>query len=311
MNNYNARRETESCIQRYAFRSFVCVVLSMLLGLHFYSHYWVSPIIIDGDISDIKNVITQLSFGLTEINRKHERLQGEIERISEAVPALAAAAGRAREALEPSRMSRQSLDVPDYDRQIADFALETAGAKVIDTGNTIDHLIYDSPISWALYVLVASVCRECLGASTIIRPGTLPGECWAFKGSKGEATIRLIGNIYVTGISLEHIPPHISPTKEISSAPRLFQLEGLEYRNDLYPHDFGSFEYDKDGKPIQYFEVRYPSSKAYSLVRVRIYSNWGHTVYTCVYRVRIHGELAIKQGQKLRDDGDYLLVEQE
>ncbi|CAF4954924.1 unnamed protein product [Pieris macdunnoughi] len=299
--------EQPSCFRRYAFRSFVCVVLSMLLGLHLQSHFWVPPDGIERDFTDIKDVITQLSYGLTEINRKHEKLQGEIERISETLPAVAAAAGRARDALEPSRMSRHSLNVHDYDRQIVDYALETAGAKVVDTGNTIEYMIHESPVSWALHILVASFCRECLGAASIIRPGTLPGECWAFKGTKGEATIRLLSTIYVTGISLEHIPPHISPTKEISSAPRLFQLEGLEFRNDPYPYDFGSFEYDKDAKPIQYFEVRHPSSKGFNLVRIRIFSNWGHTVYTCVYRVRVHGELVRKPLNSIRDDGDNLV----
>ncbi|CAG4940492.1 unnamed protein product [Colias eurytheme] len=286
--------EQEGCF-RNVFKSFVCVVLSLLLGLQVYSYLWGATENIEGDFSDIKYVITQLSHGLTEINRKHERLQTEMERISTALPAVAAAAGRAKEALEPSRYQRHAVDVHDYDRQIADFALESAGAKIVDTGNTVEHLIYESPVSWALHVLSAMFCRECLGATAIIRPGTLPGECWAFRGSKGEVTIRLLDSVHVTGVSLEHIPPHISPTKEISSAPRLFQLEGLEFRNDPYPHDFGSFEYDKEGKPIQFFEVQAPSAKPYNLVRLRIFSNWGHSVYTCVYRVRVHGELARKQ----------------
>lgn len=80
--------------------------------------------------------------------------------------------------------------------------------------------------------------------------------------------------------------------REISSAPRLFQLEGLSHRGDLHPHDFGSFEYDKDGKPIQYFEVQQPAAVGYHVVRFKVFSNWGHSMYTCVYRVRIHGELA-------------------
>lgn len=71
----------------------------------------------------------------------------------------------------------------------------------------------------------------------------------------------------------------------------MFQVEGLEFRSDPYPHDFGSFEYDKEGKPIQYFEVLHPSTKGYNLVRLRVLTNWGNSVYTCIYRVRVHGEL--------------------
>ncbi|CAH2268195.1 jg8201 [Pararge aegeria aegeria] len=172
---------------------------------------------------------------------------------------------------------------------MADYALETAGARVVDTGETLEHIVYESPVSWVLHMISSILCRECPGASTIIRPGNLPGECWAFRGSRGEATIR-----------------------EISSAPRLFQLEGLEFRGDPYPHDFGTFEYDKNGKPIQYYEVLQSSSKGFNLVRLKVYSNWGHTVYTCVYRVRVHGELISDQARSTAQvNDDDLRIENE
>ncbi|RVE48421.1 hypothetical protein evm_006982 [Chilo suppressalis] len=249
---------------RNAFRSFVCMSLTLLLGLHVYAYFWgPSRDALDGDFSDVRYVVTQLTRGLTEVNRKHERLKGEMERLSSALPAVAAAAERAKDALEPSlrRGSRQSLDTVDYDRQMADYALESAGGRILDTRDTMEHVIYESPVSWALHALTSYVCRECLSARAMIRPGTLPGECWAFKGSRGEATLRLLGTVHITGFSVEHIPAHISPTREISSAPRLIQFEGLEFRSDPYPHDFGSYEYDKEGKPIQYFEVRHPTTK--------------------------------------------------
>ncbi|XP_068628064.1 SUN domain-containing protein 3-like [Battus philenor] len=297
----------DACCLRNVFRSFVCVALTLLLGLHVYSYLMGSQDTIDGDFGDIKYVVMQLTQGLSEMNREHERIRNELERMSSALPAMAAATGRVKDALEPSRRSqtRQLVDIGDYDRQIADYALESAGARIVDTGETKEYMIYESSVGWALHVVSSLFCRECPGASVILRPGALPGECWAFKGPRGEATIRLLGSVHVTGVSIEHIPPHISPTREISSAPRLFQLEGLASRNDLYPHDFGSFEYDKEGKPIQYFEVQHPATTGYPLVRVKIYSNWGHSLYTCVYRVRIHGELTPGQApQKSIADED-------
>lgn len=99
--------------------------------------------------------------------------------------------------------------------------------------------------------------------------------------------------------------------REISSAPRLCQIEGLEHRSDPYPHDFGSFEYDKDGKPIQYFEVLYPSHKGYNIVRLRVLTNWGNPVYTCVYRLRVHGELVPGQGVKGIGDNSDVYIENE
>ena len=47
----------------------------------------------------------------------------------------------------------------------------------------------------------------------------------------------------------------------------------------------------------------YPSPKGFNLVRVRVLSNWGHPVYTCVYRVRVHGEL-VNNPRVMADDGD-------
>ena len=59
-----------------------------------------------------------------KVNRKHERLQTEMERISSVLPQVAAAAGRAKEALvDPvmrMRNNRQIGDASDYDRQVSD-----------------------------------------------------------------------------------------------------------------------------------------------------------------------------------------------
>lgn len=95
--------------------------------------------------------------------------------------------------------------------------------------------------------------------------------------------------------------------REISSAPRLCQVEGLEYRTDAYGHDYGTFEYDKDGKPNQYFEVAHPTNKGFNMVRLRVLSNWGHPVHTCVYRFRVHGELV--HGQVPKNSGDDNILE--
>lgn len=96
---------------------------------------------------------------------------------------------------------------------MTDFALESAGARVIDTGNTVDHVHHESVVGWMLQYMTSVMCRECLSARAMLRPGTLPGECWSFKGHRGEALIRLVGTVHVTGISVEHIPPHIAPTR--------------------------------------------------------------------------------------------------
>ncbi|CAH2268196.1 jg8202 [Pararge aegeria aegeria] len=128
--------EHESCF-RQVFRTFVCVVLSLLLGLQVYSYFLDPQEALEGDFTDIKYMVMQLTRGLSEVNRKHESLQGEMERISEALPAVAAAAGRAKDALEPSRRSvRHPLDVYDYDRQVI-MIIHLCNPIVVETGLSI------------------------------------------------------------------------------------------------------------------------------------------------------------------------------
>ncbi|XP_041973401.1 SUN domain-containing protein 2-like [Aricia agestis] len=294
--------EPEERCTSFLFRYFLYIGVTVLLGLQLY------PFIsgqngIESDFLDIKYVAMQLSRGLAELNRKHEKLHSELRRISEEEeedPAGTAASVRTDSPNVRSQLPHD-LHVYDYDRQMADFALETTGARVIDTGSTVEHFVYESPASWMLYALSSAVSRGCVGATTMLQPGTLPGECWAFKTGSGEATIRLIATVQVAGVSLEHIPAHISPRGDISSAPRQFVVQGLKDLNDPHPFEFGSFEYDKDGPPNQYFEVR-PTTKGYNLVRLKIVSNWGHPVYTCVYRFRVHGRLARDNTAHATDD---------
>lgn len=127
--------------------------------------------------------------------------------------------------------------------------------------------------------------------SSIIKTGVLPGECWAFKGSSGSIVIKLLGLVQISGFSLEHIPQAISPSGETSTAPREFSVWGLDSVEDKDGFLFGDFTYDNNGPPIQYFEVQNQAKKAYEIVEFTVHSNSGNREYTCVYRIRVHGEL--------------------
>ena len=52
----------------------------------------------------------------------------------------------------------------------------------------------------------------------------LPEECWAFKGSKGFVVVRLADDIKISEVSVEHIPKMLSPTNNIASAPKEFEI---------------------------------------------------------------------------------------
>ena len=70
-----------------------------------------------------------------------------------------------------------------------------------------------------LYLISLTFWSQC-----IYQTGVLPGECWAFKGSRGSVVIRLLGHVYVSGVSLEHISSLISPTGETATAPKDFSV---------------------------------------------------------------------------------------
>lgn len=123
---------------------------------------------------------------------------------------------------------------------------------------------------------------------TVIQPDRMPGQCWAFKGSQGYIVIQLAGPVRPTGFTLEHIPKSLSPSGEIDSAPKEFEVWGLQTENDEGVH-LGRYEYSQNGDPLQYFGVSNENEKYFPLIEIKINSNHGNFQYTCIYRFRVHG----------------------
>lgn len=116
----------------------------------------------------------------------------------------------------------------------------------------------------------------------------MPGQCWAFKGSQGYIVIQLAGFVRPTGFSLEHIPKSLSPTGEIDSAPRDFEVWGLMSENEEGVY-LGSYIYDQNGESLQSFCIARETTEYFPLVELKINSNHGNMQYTCLYRFRVHG----------------------
>lgn len=57
--------EGDGCV-RHAFRSFVCVALTLLIGLHVYAYLWGPQDSIDGGFGEVKYVVMQLTRGLSD-----------------------------------------------------------------------------------------------------------------------------------------------------------------------------------------------------------------------------------------------------
>lgn len=52
----------------------------------------------------------------------------------------------------------------------------------------------------------------------------------------------------------------------------------------------GNFTYDVSGRAVQTFSV-IPENKIFTIVELRILSNYGNDEFTCVYRFRVHSLL--------------------
>ncbi|KAL6600679.1 UNC-like C-terminal-domain-containing protein [Neocallimastix sp. 'constans'] len=145
----------------------------------------------------------------------------------------------------------------------------------------------------------------------------LPNSCWAMKGTSGSLGINLSHYIYPTSITIEHLPSWNS--KDPKSAPKLMTLvaiDGYEISinnnkiNDMnitknrrfnekitFPIILGTFQYNINTPNYsQTFNLNQNIINRLKLldikinkVQLQIHSNWGNEKYTCIYRVRIHG----------------------
>lgn len=147
---------------------------------------------------------------------------------------------------------------------------------------------------------------------------TSPGMCWPFSGSHGQLGVQLVRRIKVQAITVDHVPAVLS-LDGLASAPREIEVWGIAetsqdrerveqwrlsqaWSDEPAPvppspsHVFlGSFVYEAHAgsPPIQTFPVGHAVGSlglAFRTVQFNILSNHGLRDFTCLYRVRVHGE---------------------
>ncbi|XP_054430318.1 SUN domain-containing protein 1 isoform X2 [Pteronotus mesoamericanus] len=171
---------------------------------------------------------------------------------------------------------------------MVDFALESGGGSVLSTRCSETYETRTALIS--LFGIPLWYFSQ--SPRVVIQPDIYPGNCWAFRGSQGYLVVRLSMEVRPTSFALEHIPKTLSPTGNITSAPRDFSVYGLENEYQEEGQLLGQFVFDQDGESLQTFPVPKRPERAFQIVELRISSNWGHPEYTCLYRFRVHGEPA-------------------
>ncbi|NXL68270.1 SUN3 protein, partial [Chordeiles acutipennis] len=125
---------------------------------------------------------------------------------------------------------------------------------------------------------------------TILQPHLASGDCWAFQGSQGHVVIRLPENIWPTAFTIWHISEAVSPSGEVSSAPKEFAVFGVDEATEETL--LGTFIYNVHKDIAQTFHVQKKLPRTFRYIKFQVQSNWGNTEYTCVYRVQVHGKLA-------------------
>ncbi|KAM9261842.1 SUN domain-containing protein 1 isoform 2-T4 [Cariama cristata] len=171
---------------------------------------------------------------------------------------------------------------------MVDFALESGGGSILSTRCSETYETKTALIS--LFGIPLWYFSQ--SPRVVIQPDMYPGNCWAFKGSQGYLVVRLSMKISPTAFTVEHIPKTLSPKGNIASAPRNFSVYGLDDEYQEQGKLLGQYVYDQGGEPLQMFPVMEKSENAFQIVELRIFSNWGHEEYTCLYRFRVHGKPA-------------------
>lgn len=183
------------------------------------------------------------------------------------------------------QLIKEALATYDADKTgIVDYASEFAGGEIVSTGCTES---YD--LKGASYkILGLPIWSPPNIPRFVIQPNSSPGQCWYFRGNKGSLVIKLSRAIRPESFSYEHIPVRNAPDGHINSAPKHFEVRGLDGENADDNWLLGEFDYDRDGDPIQFFRFE-NTDRPLEYVEFNVLDNHGNEEFTCLYRIRVHG----------------------
>ncbi|XP_073346098.1 uncharacterized protein sun1a isoform X5 [Pagrus major] len=245
---------------------------------------WLSQRYVSG--ADLQASLASLELRILQnISLQLEQRRSE-ETAREAVLHAAEAAGAAVTHEDVHVIVQNALRLFSQDRTgLADYALESGGGSILSTRCSET---YETKAA-LLSLFGVPLWYFSQSPRAVIQPDVHPGNCWAFRGSKGFLVIRLSMRILPTAFSLEHIPKALAPSGTLHSAPRDFNVYGLDDESQERGELLGTFTYDEDGEALQTYPVTEESDRAFQIIEVQVLSNAGHPDYTCMYRFRVHG----------------------
>ncbi|KAJ8928340.1 hypothetical protein NQ314_019070 [Rhamnusium bicolor] len=175
----------------------------------------------------------------------------------------------------------KALDLYDADKVgLFDYASLYACGSVVSTPDTFP---YPANKSISFFNLLNMDLLS--NPESILQPGNLPGNCFAFYGTTGRMRIKLGKKISIKAITLDHI----KLMEDASSAPKDFEVFGLYDPIDITGMFLGRFTYDLGGRPYQTFELNKNYTRIpFEFVELYVLNNHGRREFTCVYRFRVH-----------------------
>lgn len=206
-----------------------------------------------------------------------------------------------------------------------DFALSSAGANTIPSFTSTTYGICQTRFEKLLGFLTGSHCAHGRNPAIALNHVTQNGHCWPLAGDEGHLGIVLAAPIYISNITIDHV--HIRAAWDTRSAPKDMELwgmvEGMEniakvarwrdaksvegpaaeayaapsWLSSTQGSKFlriAKFSYDaQSNRNVQTFSINDEITRLavdFGIVILRIKNNWGRKEFTCLYRVRVHGQ---------------------
>lgn len=216
--------------------------------------------------------------------------------------------------------------------KLADYASHAGGAYVDPERTSATYERHPSNTLLRLFHQIAGMNSKIPKPKVVVSSQPrLPGTCWPFAGKIGTLGLILREPIYVSGMTLEHIEWDNAFIK--SATPKTINLWVKVDEVDKYYHELvraaaralatttggvqapttmaifheyvlvGTFEYQFEPScspeqtwtvPVDLRSMNISSER----VAVVVSDNYGNSDYTCMYRVRIHGEPVGKEKPK-------------
>ena len=198
-----------------------------------------------------------------------------------------------------------ALELYSADRtNLVDYALQSSGGRIVAASPT-HYALPLHPTTSPWMSLFTHPWLPSKRPEELLQPTTSVGSCWPMEGARGSVLIRLRERVEVTGLTLQHVSEGVVSDGG-GAMPRRWRVRGVRDEElDEAVREveegrvegkagkaLGEFEYRREGTQVQQWRLQGKEGQqreAYQYVRFDVLSNYGNHNYTCLYRIRVHG----------------------